>query len=126
ARSESFKDHYSQATLFWNSMTMPEKKHIVKACHFELGKVDSKEIRKRQVANFYKVDKEFAKMVAEGIGIELPKDLEVESTGNYESSDVSKKMRKGKSVKESPALSMEKNKVETAKSRKVAILIEDG
>jgi catalase len=126
ARSESFKDHYSQATMFWNSLTMPEKKHIVKACHFELGKVESKEIRKRQVANFYKVDREFAKMVADGIGIELPKNMEVVSTGNFEDNLVSKKMKKGKSVKESPAISMEKNKVETAKSRKVAILIEDG
>ncbi|MFN7118170.1 MAG: catalase-related domain-containing protein, partial [Saprospiraceae bacterium] len=37
-RSESFKDYYSQATLFWNSMSSVEKKHIVEAFHFELGK----------------------------------------------------------------------------------------
>lgn len=51
ARSESFNDHYSQATLFWNSMTEPEKKHIVKAAHFELGKVMSKEIRRRMLGH---------------------------------------------------------------------------
>src|SRR5690606_37495438 len=28
-RSETFSDHYSQATLFWNSMTEPEKQHII-------------------------------------------------------------------------------------------------
>src|SRR5690554_1067833 len=126
ARSESFNDHYTQATLFWNSLTMPEKEHLVGAAHFELGKVMSKEIRQRQVGNFYKVDPKFAQMVAEGIGVEVPKDQEVESPGNYLKDDHYKKMRNGKSVKASPALSMEINKVETAKTRKVAILVEDG
>ncbi|MFD2247839.1 catalase [Pontibacter ruber] len=126
ARSESFSDHYSQATLFWNSLTEPEKKHLVEAAHFELGKVETIAVRERQLANFYKVDPEFARRVAAGIGIEVPKDLEVISTGNYEENDASKQMKKGASVKESPAVSMERNKIETAKSRKVAILIEDG
>jgi len=126
ARSESFNDHYTQATLFWNSLTMPEKEHLVGAAHFELGKVMSKEIRQRQVGNFYKVDPKFAQMVAEGIGVEVPKDQEVESPGNYLKDDHYKKMRNGKSVKASPALSMEIKKVETAKTRKVAILVEDG
>ena len=126
ARSESFNDHYTQATLFWNSLTLPEQKHLVEAAHFELGKVMSKEIRQRQVGNFYKVDPKFAQMVAEGLGVEVPKNQEVESPGNYEKDEVYKKMRKGKSVKASPALSMEINKVETAKTRKVAVLVEDG
>ena len=38
-RSESFGDHFSQATLFWNSMSEPEKEHIIGAYTFELGKV---------------------------------------------------------------------------------------
>ena len=126
ARSESFNDHYTQATLFWNSLTMPEKKHLVEAAHFELGKVMSKEIRQRQVGNFYKVDPKFAELVAEGLGVDVPKNQEVESPSNFVKDDDYKKMRKGKSVKASPALSMEINKVETAKTRKVAILVEDG
>src|SRR5690606_38249241 len=126
ARSESFNDHYTQATLFWNSVTMPEKKHLVEAAHFELGKVMSKEIRQRQVGNFYKVDPEFAQMVAEGLGVEVPKNQEVALTGKFVKDDDYKKMRKGKSVKASPALSMEINKVAPAKSRKVAILVEGG
>ena len=28
-RSVSFDDHFSQATLFWNSMSPPEKEHII-------------------------------------------------------------------------------------------------
>ncbi|MFD2998919.1 catalase [Pontibacter toksunensis] len=126
ARSESFNDHYSQATMFWNSMSEPEKKHIVKAAHFELGKVESKEIRQRMLGHFSKVSMDFAKMVAEGIGVEVPKNFDQKSTGNYEANDASKKMKNGKSVKETKFVSIEKDKIRTAKSRKVAILLEDG
>ena len=41
ARGEKFFDHFSQATLFWNSQSEPEKEHIVQALRFELGKVES-------------------------------------------------------------------------------------
>ncbi|NEM97563.1 catalase [Pontibacter burrus] len=126
ARSASFRDHYSQATLFWNSMTEVEKKHIVEAAHFELGKVEREDIRRRMVGNFAKVSKELAERVAAGIGVDVPTDSDIESTGNFEDNAASEKMRKGNSVKESPALSMERNKVETLASRRVAVLIEDG
>ena len=46
-RSESFGDHFSQATLFWNSMSEPEKEHIIGAYTFELGKVERVFIRER-------------------------------------------------------------------------------
>ncbi|MGB6408281.1 MAG: catalase, partial [Planococcus donghaensis] len=45
ARSESFKDHFSQATMFWNSMTKPERDHIIEAFSFELGKCQEMWIR---------------------------------------------------------------------------------
>src|SRR5690606_6964099 len=40
-RSDSFKDYFSQAKLFYDSMSEPEKKHILAAFHFELGKVQN-------------------------------------------------------------------------------------
>ncbi len=127
ARSKSFNNHYSQATLFWNSMTEPEKKHIVEAAHFELGKVETKAIRERMLGHFNKVSPEFAKRVAEGIGVNIPNDFESVSTGNYEDNDASDKIKKGKSIDDAASASMERtNKVETAKTRKVAILLEDG
>ena len=43
ARSDSFKDFFSQARLFWNSMSPPEKQHIIDAFIFEVGKVNSQE-----------------------------------------------------------------------------------
>ncbi|MBV8932289.1 MAG: catalase, partial [Kutzneria sp.] len=48
-RSKSFGDHYGQATLFWNSMSMPEREHIVAAFRFELNKVGHRPIRQAVV-----------------------------------------------------------------------------
>ena len=73
-RSESFADHFSQAALFYNSMSQPEKDHIAAAYQFELGKVSKPEIRARVVneilANF---DAGLAAKVAEGLGLPAPK-----------------------------------------------------
>ena len=64
-RSESFGDHFSQATLFWNSMSGPEKEHIIGAYTFELGKVERVFIRERQVNEILaNIDLELARRVA--------------------------------------------------------------
>ena len=36
-KAERFADHYTQATLFWNSQTDVEKHHIINAFRFELS-----------------------------------------------------------------------------------------
>lgn len=64
ARPEKFAEHFSQATLFWNSLSEPEKNHLVAAAWFELGKVTKKEIRERMVERFNHVDHELARRVA--------------------------------------------------------------
>ena len=46
-KPEKFADHYSQATLFWNSQTPYEKAHIVRGFRFELTKVQVPAIRER-------------------------------------------------------------------------------
>ncbi|REL37987.1 catalase [Rhodohalobacter sp. SW132] len=109
-RSDSFKDHFSQATLFWNSMSKPEKDHIVKAAHFELGKVKDKEIRKRVIYELFNhVDHDFAVRVAKGVGIDPPSDEPVKNHG-----------------KKSPALSMENTVKDSIKTRKIALLALEG
>lgn len=108
-RSESFSDHFSQATLFLNSLSKPEKEHLIEAAHFELGKVESKEVRERMVGLFNHVDHEFAKLVAQGIGVAAPTKAVIENHG-----------------KSSPALSMENTSKSTIKARKVAVLAADG
>ena len=44
-KPERFADHYTQATLFWNSQTPVEKTHIVNAFRFELTKVQTPAVR---------------------------------------------------------------------------------
>jgi catalase len=107
-RSPSFQDHFTQATLFWNSLSMPEKEHVVQASHFELGKVEDRGVRERMVNLFNHVDHELAKKVAMGIGIPEPMEAVSENHG-----------------KSSPALSQE-NTTKIAKGRKVAILAANG
>ncbi len=48
-KPEKFADHYSQATLFWNSQTTAEKQHIINAFRFELTRVQTPAIRERMV-----------------------------------------------------------------------------
>nr|MBP7322035.1 catalase [Deltaproteobacteria bacterium] len=108
-RSESFRDFFSQATLFWNSLSMPEKKHLISAAHFELGKVEAKAVRERMVEQFNHVDHELAKQVAMGIGVKPPSESMAP--------DISKN---------SPAVSMDNTVKNTVKSRRVAILAADG
>ncbi len=106
-RSESFADHFSQATLFWNSMSGWEKQHILDAFKFELGKVDHKHIREGVVAHLAQVDAALAEQVAEGVGVSAPQ----ARTENH-----------GKS---SPALS-QAEQPGCAATRRIAVLLADG
>ncbi|MEV6527492.1 catalase [Longispora sp. NPDC051575] len=71
-RPETFADHYSQATLFWNSMAAWEKEHIVAAYRFELGKVTKPHIRALVVDHLNQIDHTLAVAVAAGIGVPAP------------------------------------------------------
>lgn len=107
-RSKSFDDHYSQAKLFWNSMTETEKQHIIQAFHFEVGGVKDKEIKQRVVELFNNIDYDLAMQIAEGIGATPP-------SNRIESNVIST----------SPAVSQQ-DTAKDARTRKVAILVEDG
>lgn len=71
-RSETFADHYSQATLFWQSQTAVEQQHIAEALQFELGKVNVPAVRTRMLANLVNVDRELAGRVAQVLGMPMP------------------------------------------------------
>ncbi|HEX4867459.1 MAG TPA: catalase [Acidimicrobiales bacterium] len=71
-RPASFDDHYSQATLFWRSMSPVEQDHIVGAFSFELAKCVDPAIRERMVTNLANVDAELAGRVAEHLGLAAP------------------------------------------------------
>ncbi|GAA0359573.1 catalase [Alkalibacterium iburiense] len=106
ARSDSFKDHYTQVKLFWNSMSKREKDHIVSAYSFELGKCDMP-IREMNIKVLSNVDLELAQRIAKNIGVTPP-----ESGGlDYD--------------KSSPALSQD-NTPHMPDTLKVGVLIDDG
>lgn len=116
ARSRSFADHYSQATLFWNSQTDVEKEHIIQAYTFELSKVERPWIRERVIQQILpNIDLELARKVGEMHGIEVPdeKPATAEQLGHSSQAD-------------SPALSLMARLPGHIRYRKVAILAADG
>ena len=75
-KPERFADHYTQATLFFNSQTPAEQQHIINAFRFELTKVQVPAIRERMVAGLMNVDMRLAREVADGLGItDMPEPL---------------------------------------------------
>ncbi|WP_434388941.1 catalase [Melittangium boletus] len=109
-RADSFQDHFSQAGLFFRSMSKPEQEHIIQALQFELGKVEREEVRKRVVEQILaNIDATLVQEVAEGLGLPVPKATPV----------------KGK-IDTSPALSMENQKKDSIKTRRIGVLLADG
>ncbi|MDU9400919.1 catalase HPII [Pseudomonas sp. zfem004] len=73
-RSASFADHFSQARLFFQSMSASEQQHIIKAYSFELGKVEREAIRVREVNDILaNIDLKLAAAVASNLGLPAPK-----------------------------------------------------
>ena len=68
----SFDDHFTQATLFYRSMTPVEQSHIVEAYTFELGKVFQQEIKERVLGVLANIDAELCRQVAAGLGLPAP------------------------------------------------------
>ena len=100
----SFEDHYSQATLFWNSLTAVEHDHIVGAFTFELSKVQDPVIVDRVLANLGNVVGELPQRVATNLGRPAPQ----VSTASSEAS---------------PALSMITGEACPLDGRQIAILV---
>jgi catalase len=129
ARSKSFFDHFSQATLFFNSMSQPEKDHITDALRFELGKVETVAIRQRMIGILSQIDKGLAHDVAFGLGLTVPAKPEqpINHSIPADADPKSYQPVKGKSsLDKSPALSMANTIKDSIKTRKIAILVADG
>ncbi|MGI4736379.1 MAG: catalase [Janthinobacterium lividum] len=133
-RSKSFVDHYSQAKLFWNSQTAPEKAHIVKAFRFELSHVQKEMIRARILMQLAQIDSDLASRVAEGLGMAVPSAegtlLNLGFGADANPADVQSKPAKAGTGSDS-ALSMSPDSKINAgktsiKTRHIAILATDG
>jgi catalase len=117
-RADSFKDHFSQAQLFWNSQSELEKQHIISAFSFELSKVETPAIRERYVADILRnIDGRLTAEVAAALGMPVPKSGKAPAAAKPA----------GKTVKTSPALSMIGTQpTDSIVTRKIAILAADG
>ncbi|RZU15630.1 catalase [Kribbella rubisoli] len=72
ANPASFADHFSQAALFWASMTAIERAHIVEAFTFELSKCYEQPIRERMLGVLANVATDLCTAVAAGLGLPAP------------------------------------------------------
>ena len=116
-KPEKFADHYTQATLFFDSQTAVEQAHIAAAFRFELSKLTVPAIRERVVAQLRNASETLARQVADGLGImdmpaPLPKALENPAAPE---------------ITISPALSLMARRGDgTITARKIAIVVANG
>ena len=75
-RSDSFKDYYTQAKLYKNSLTEAEQQHLADAFSFEMSKCKSPEVKQNAVNQINKVDRKLAEYVANNVGVEVPAENE--------------------------------------------------
>jgi catalase len=109
-RSDKFRDFFSQATMFWHSITPSEQDRLVEAAQFELGKVDTMAIRERMVNEYFnRIDHDLAVRVAAGIGVAKPAQADTAPV----------KVR-------APEVSVENQKKKVVRTKKVAVLAADG
>jgi catalase len=72
AQPASYDDHFSQARLFWLSMSPVEQEHIIRAYTFELGKCYEQAIKERQLQCLANIDPRLCSEVATGLGLPAP------------------------------------------------------
>ncbi|MGI8457331.1 MAG: catalase [Propionibacteriaceae bacterium] len=69
---QSFADHFSQAALFYRSLTPVEKDHVVDAYTFELSKCWDQVVRERQLCALANIHPDLCQRVADGLGLPAP------------------------------------------------------
>jgi len=72
AQPASYDDHFSQARLFWRSMSSVEQAHIISAYGFELEKCYEQTIKERQLQCLANIDPMLCAQVAAGLGLPAP------------------------------------------------------
>lgn len=112
-RSETFADHYSQARLFFRSMTETEQQHIISAFAFELAKVETKAIRLRMLGHLAIIDADLHAGVADALGM-------------TDAAEAIQPAVKPRDLALSPSLSILQKAPSTLQGRKIGVLITDG
>jgi len=71
-RAPKFKDHFSQAQLFYNSLSKVEQNHIVSALGFELDHCDDPIVYERMTTRLADIDINLARDVGTMVGGKVP------------------------------------------------------
>ena len=72
----SYDDHFSQARLFYRSLSPVEQAHVAQAYTFELGKCYEQAIKERQLQQLANIDADLCAQVAAGLGLPAPEPTE--------------------------------------------------
>jgi len=107
-QSASFDDHFSQARLFYRSLTPVEQLHVKQAYAFELGKVYEQAIKERQLQCLANIDEDLCAFVADELGLPAPAPTE-----------------EVPEVEPSPALRMITDDTWPADGRQIGIVVDD-
>ncbi|KAK9387433.1 catalase-like domain-containing protein [Lipomyces mesembrius] len=111
ALSPKFREHHSQAQLFYNSLSEHEKAHVAKALSFELDHCDDPIVYQRMALRLAEIDLPLAQQVATMVGAPTPEKAGMQNHG--------KKAGGISQVDFAP-------KKPTIASRRIAIIISDG
>ena len=76
ARPRSFDDHFSQARVFYRSLTEVEQEHVRDAYAFELAKCYEQAITERQLRALSRIDADVCAFVADALGLAAPEATE--------------------------------------------------
>ena len=136
-RSESFNDHFSQATLFYRSMTPIEQEHIAMALQFELGKLKAFHVRERVVDILLNIDVDLATAVASAIGVQLDGGSRtqrlkaanqrlLEGWDTYGTTSLPGRRRRSSIEVSDPLSQLRSSAPPNVRGRKVAVLAADG
>jgi len=116
-RPDSFRDFFSQATLFFRSLSLVEQQHLANALRFELGKVMRVEIRERVVNEILaNIDMDLANAVGPVVGVPTVEARPARGAG----------APRDQGIEASAALSQLSLPGETIKGRQVAVLVAPG
>jgi catalase len=124
-RAESFADHFSQATLFWNSMADWEQDHIAAGFAFELNQVEDEAVRAHVMNELLvNVADALARKVSAQTGIAIAP-MGTPEAPTPSAPDPSGPLRPEAREKSSPTLSLDRP-APGIKGRKIAVLAGDG
>jgi catalase len=112
-RTETFADHYSQARMFYRSMTEPEQRHMASALGFELAKVELIPIRTRMLGHLALIDPGLQQQVEGALGMQGK-------------ADKIQPAMPPRDLEPSDALSLIKKAAPTLAGRKFGVLITNG